>query len=140
MTRAISRPMSAAKDKSHPMRGRAMTGADIVIQVLADEGVDIVFGYSGGAILPTYDAVFRYNNDNRKADGSAPIPLIVPANEQGRRIHGRRLCPRQRQGWHGHGDVRTGRNQHRHASTRLHGRLGARCGHLWPGTDKRHWH
>ena len=75
--------MSAAKDKPHPMRGRAMTGADIVVQVLADEGVDIVFGYSGGAILPTYDAVFRYNNDNRKADGSAPIPLIVPANEQG---------------------------------------------------------
>ena len=60
-----------------------MTGADIVVQVLADEGVDIVFGYSGGAILPTYDAVFRYNNDHRDADGNVPIPLVVPANEQG---------------------------------------------------------
>ncbi|HSD70119.1 MAG TPA: biosynthetic-type acetolactate synthase large subunit [Woeseiaceae bacterium] len=60
-----------------------MTGADIVVQVLADEGVDTIFGYSGGAILPTYDAVFRYNDANRKADGRSPIPLIVPANEQG---------------------------------------------------------
>ena len=60
-----------------------MTGADIVVQVLADEGVDTIFGYSGGAILPTYDAVFRYNDANRTADGRAAIPLIVPANEQG---------------------------------------------------------
>jgi len=60
-----------------------MSGADIVVQVLADEGVDTIFGYSGGAILPTYDAVFRYNNTHNRADGSAAIPLIVPANEQG---------------------------------------------------------
>ena len=80
-------PMSsqapADNEHTHPMAGRTMTGADIVVQVLADEGVDIVFGYSGGAILPTYDAVFRYNNDNRGPDGKSPIPLIVPANEQG---------------------------------------------------------
>ena len=61
-----------------------MTGADIVVQVLADEGVDIVFGYSGGAILPTYDAVFRYNDEHRgAADGDARIKLVVPATEQG---------------------------------------------------------
>ena len=60
-----------------------MSGADMVIQVLADEKVDIIFGYSGGAILPTYDAVFRYNDQNRSPDGKSPIPLIVPANEQG---------------------------------------------------------
>ncbi|MEO1202354.1 MAG: thiamine pyrophosphate-binding protein, partial [Pseudomonadota bacterium] len=60
-----------------------MTGADIVVQVLADEGVDTIFGYSGGAILPTYDAVFRYNDQHRRADGSAAMPLVVPANEQG---------------------------------------------------------
>jgi acetolactate synthase-1/2/3 large subunit len=79
----MSRPVSAANETPHPLSGSAMTGADIVVQVLADEGVDIVFGYSGGAILPTYDAVFRYNNDHRDADGKAAIPLIVPANEQG---------------------------------------------------------
>ena len=30
-----------------------MTGADIIVQVLADEGVDTIFGYSGGAVLPS---------------------------------------------------------------------------------------
>ena len=55
-----------------------MTGADMLVQVLADEGVDTVFGYSGGAILPIYDAVFRYNQEH-----AAAMPLIVPANEQG---------------------------------------------------------
>ncbi|MFT3792449.1 MAG: biosynthetic-type acetolactate synthase large subunit [Rudaea sp.] len=67
----------------HPLAGKNLTGADIVVQVLADEGVDVVFGYSGGAILPVYDAVFRFNHEHRRADGSEPLPLIVPANEQG---------------------------------------------------------
>ena len=31
----------------------------MIVQVLVDEGVETIFGYSGGAILPTYDAVFR---------------------------------------------------------------------------------
>jgi acetolactate synthase I/II/III large subunit len=55
-----------------------MTGAEMLVQVLADEGVDTIFGYSGGAILPIYDAVFRYNQEHRSS-----MPLIVPANEQG---------------------------------------------------------
>jgi acetolactate synthase I/II/III large subunit len=67
----------------HPLAGTRISGADIVVQVLADEGVDVVFGYSGGAILPVYDAVFRYNHEHQRADGSEPLPLIVPANEQG---------------------------------------------------------
>ncbi|MBT8039500.1 MAG: biosynthetic-type acetolactate synthase large subunit [Xanthomonadales bacterium] len=60
-----------------------MSGAETVVQVLADQGVDVIFGYSGGAILPTYDAVFRYNAENLREDGTEPMPLIVPANEQG---------------------------------------------------------
>jgi len=59
-----------------------MSGAEILVQVLADEGVDTIFGYSGGAILPTYDAVFRYNAEHADG-GKEPMPLIVPANEQG---------------------------------------------------------
>ena len=55
-----------------------MTGAEMLVQVLADEGVDTIFGYSGGAILPIYDAVFLYNEKHQ-----ASMPLIVPANEQG---------------------------------------------------------
>ena len=67
----------------HPLSGTRMTGADLVIQILVDEGVGVIFGYSGGAILPVYDAVFRYNHEHPKADGGEPLPLIVPANEQG---------------------------------------------------------
>jgi acetolactate synthase I/II/III large subunit len=63
---------------AHPKAGVGMTGAEMLVQVLADEGVDTIFGYSGGAILPIYDAVFRYNLEH-----SASMPLIVPANEQG---------------------------------------------------------
>ena len=54
----------------------------MIMQVLADEGVTAIFGYSGGAILPTYDAVFLYNEQAARA-GEPQIPLIVPANEQG---------------------------------------------------------
>ena len=49
------------ENKRHPLAGKRMTGAEMMIQVLAQEGVDTVFGYTGGAILPTYDAIFRYN-------------------------------------------------------------------------------
>lgn len=65
-----------------PLAGTRMTGAQMIVQVLADEGVSAIFGYSGGAILPTYDAVFLYN-ERQAASGGQTIPLIVPANEQG---------------------------------------------------------
>jgi len=79
--------MSTKQDDStenrHPLAGTRMSGADIVVQVLADENVNTLFGYSGGAILPTYDAVFRFNDQHRLPDGRSPMSLIVPANEQG---------------------------------------------------------
>ncbi|MBI1818468.1 MAG: biosynthetic-type acetolactate synthase large subunit [Deltaproteobacteria bacterium] len=65
---------------SHPLAGTTMKGSDMIVQALADEGVDTIFGYSGGAILPTYDAIFRYNQSHAKDD---EIRLIVPATEQG---------------------------------------------------------
>ena len=48
---------NSAEVTRHPLAGEALSGADTVIQVLADEGVDTIFGYSGGAILPIYDAI-----------------------------------------------------------------------------------
>jgi len=54
----------------------------MIVEVLGSEGVDTIFGYSGGAILPTYDSVFRYNAEHARG-GKEPMPLIVPANEQG---------------------------------------------------------
>jgi len=79
----MSTQQTANQYQDHPLAGERMSGADMVVQVLADEQVDTIFGYSGGAILPTYDAVFRYNDKHRTPEGKSPIPLIVPANEQG---------------------------------------------------------
>jgi len=38
---------------------REMTGAEMVIEALADQGVEHLFGYPGGAVLPIYDALFH---------------------------------------------------------------------------------
>ena len=38
-----------------------MTGARMVVQALKDQGVDVVFGYPGGAVLPIYDELFQQN-------------------------------------------------------------------------------
>ncbi|HWL63087.1 MAG TPA: biosynthetic-type acetolactate synthase large subunit [Steroidobacteraceae bacterium] len=66
---------------AHPLAGKVMTGAAMVVQAIADEGPSAIFGYSGGAVLPCYDAVFLYNEAQGKA-GKPLLPLIVPANEQ----------------------------------------------------------
>ena len=39
-----------------------LTGADIVLKSLADQGVEVVFGYPGGAVLPIYDTLFKQNS------------------------------------------------------------------------------
>ncbi len=44
------------------MTGKEMTGAEIVIQSLVDQGVEVIFGYPGGAVLPIYDALFAQNS------------------------------------------------------------------------------
>ncbi len=79
MTDAVA---TATATTAHPLAGKSLSGAQMIVQVLADEGVTAIFGYSGGAILPTYDAVFVYN-EAQKQSGGRQIPLIVPANEQG---------------------------------------------------------
>jgi acetolactate synthase-1/2/3 large subunit len=38
-----------------------MLGAEMVIKALADQGVEVIFGYPGGAVLPLYDALFKQN-------------------------------------------------------------------------------
>ena len=39
-----------------------MSGAKMVVQALIDQGVDTVFGYPGGAVLPIYDEIFLQNS------------------------------------------------------------------------------
>ncbi len=50
-----------------------MTGAKMVVQALRDQGVDTVFGYPGGAVLPIYDEIFQQND----------IQHILVRHEQG---------------------------------------------------------
>ncbi|MBW8269714.1 acetolactate synthase 3 large subunit [Caldovatus aquaticus] len=48
-------PAPAAAD------ARLMTGAEIVLRALKEQGVEVIFGYPGGAVLPLYDALFQQN-------------------------------------------------------------------------------
>lgn len=52
---------------------RDMTGARMVVEALRDQGVDTVFGYPGGAVLPIYDELFQQND----------IKHILVRHEQG---------------------------------------------------------
>lgn len=42
-------------------QGNTLTGSEIVIKELVDAGIDTIFGYPGGAVLPIYDALFKQN-------------------------------------------------------------------------------
>jgi acetolactate synthase I/II/III large subunit len=44
------------------MSENKLTGAEIVLKALRDQGVDVIFGYPGGAVLPIYDALFQQND------------------------------------------------------------------------------
>ncbi len=61
-----------------PTAAREMTGAEIVVQALVDQGVDTLFGYPGGAVLPIYDALF---NDNETH--GPRLQHILVRHEQG---------------------------------------------------------
>jgi len=64
---------STGQDEPFPdRRGETLTGAEILWESLLREGVEIIFGYPGGAILPTYDAMTRY-----------PIRHVLTRHEQG---------------------------------------------------------
>jgi acetolactate synthase I/II/III large subunit len=68
-----SPPAAVAQQRPSPHADPAQrTGAQIVWEVLAREGVDVVFGYPGGAIMPAYDAMPAY-----------PIRHVLVRHEQG---------------------------------------------------------
>src|SRR3954465_14443986 len=46
-------------DKVERAMSQEMTGAEMVVQAMLDQGVEYVFGYPGGAVLPIYDAMFQ---------------------------------------------------------------------------------
>ncbi|MGB0843276.1 MAG: acetolactate synthase 3 large subunit [Alphaproteobacteria bacterium] len=45
-----------------PTQTEARSGADTILKCLIDQGVEVVFGYPGGAVLPIYDAIFKQNH------------------------------------------------------------------------------
>jgi acetolactate synthase I/II/III large subunit len=59
--RKESARMSAAAPHETAAATRTMTGAEIVLAALKDNGVEVIFGYPGGAVLPLYDAIFQQN-------------------------------------------------------------------------------
>jgi len=65
--------MSETKTKPATADAETMTGAQMVIRALKDQGVTHIFGYPGGAVLPIYDALFE-------AEG---IEHILVRHEQG---------------------------------------------------------
>lgn len=63
--------------------GNRMTGAEIVLKALKDNGVEHIFGYPGGAVLPIYDEIFQQEDVKhilvRHEQGQAMRPKAMPA-------------------------------------------------------------
>ncbi len=55
-TKKIKSPLGKKLNKNH---NQTMSGAEMVIEALVEQGVDTIFGYPGGAVLPIYDAIFQ---------------------------------------------------------------------------------
>ncbi|MEY3050899.1 MAG: biosynthetic-type acetolactate synthase large subunit [Bacteroidota bacterium] len=66
--------LSEAKQESFSAETERITGAEAILRCLIAEGVDTIFGYPGGAIMPVYDALYHYQDRLRH---------ILPRHEQG---------------------------------------------------------
>ncbi len=44
------------------MSAEGLSGSEVVLKALREQGVDVIFGYPGGAVLPIYDAIFQQND------------------------------------------------------------------------------
>ena len=70
-TRKTSKAKAKKIKSSTPIK---ITGAEAVLKCLIEEGVDTIFGYPGGAIMPVYDALYHYQDQ---------LEHILPRHEQG---------------------------------------------------------
>src|SRR2546423_3602807 len=89
----------------HALAGERMSGARMIMQVLADEGVTAIFGYSGGAVPPPHHPPVFYNQQGARP-GEPPIPPIVPAHEHGAGVMAAGAAPAPRPGGGGPGTPR----------------------------------
>ena len=53
--------LNATHEQTEMTMSRQMTGAEMIVEALKDQGVETIFGYPGGAVLPIYDAIFQQN-------------------------------------------------------------------------------
>lgn len=51
-----------AKSKVEQQKGTRMSGAEAIIHCLLAEGVDLLYGYPGGAIMPVYDELYKFQD------------------------------------------------------------------------------
>lgn len=65
-----------------------MTGAQILMETLLEQGTDVIFGYPGGTVLDLYEQIYR--NEGR-------IRHVLPSHEQGGDSCGGWICQSNRQ-------------------------------------------
>ena len=53
--------MSQTASTEGTIVAEALSGAEVLLRALKDQGVEVIFGYPGGAVLPIYDAIFQQN-------------------------------------------------------------------------------
>jgi acetolactate synthase-1/2/3 large subunit len=60
LKRGVSQPQQTVYEDDI-MASEQILGAEIIVKALIDQGVEVIFGYPGGAVLPLYDALFKQN-------------------------------------------------------------------------------
>ena len=95
-----------------------LSGSDIIVRTLIEQGTDVVFGYPGGQVINIYDSLYKYQDELKHIltahEQGAPHAAdgLRPCHRQGGRVH-RHLRPRRHQSCH--------RHRHRLSGLRSHG-------------------
>lgn len=82
-----------------------LSGADIVVRTLIEQGSEVVFGYPGGQIINVYDSLYKYQDELRHVltaheQGPPMPPMDTPAQQGGlawssqRRVQGQPIWSR----------------------------------------------
>ena len=71
---SAAKQKKAVARKAKKVKKESLTGAEAILRFFLAEGVDTIFGYPGGAIMPVYDALYHYEDQLRH---------ILPRHEQG---------------------------------------------------------
>ena len=75
-TKAVQKPTKVKSER--------ISGAEAVIKCLLEEGIDLLYGYPGGAIMPVYDELYKYQDK---------LHHVLTRHEQGGYTRCTRLCP-----------------------------------------------